>query len=60
MGLVKLILLLFLPLLLLRLRRVEVVIVIGWRDVVAIPSEVLQRLHVALYHPTAPWNKGSA
>jgi len=46
LGLVKLILLLlFLLLLLLRLRGVEVVIVIGWRDVVAIPGEVLQRLH---------------
>jgi hypothetical protein len=38
-------LLLFLLLLLPRLRGVEVVIVIGWRDVVAIPGEVLQRLH---------------
>jgi hypothetical protein len=45
LGVVKLILLLFLLLLLLRLRGVEVVIVIGWRDVVAIPGEVLQRLH---------------
>jgi hypothetical protein len=46
LGLVKLILLLlFLLLLLLRLRGVEVVIVIGWRDVVAIPGEVLERLH---------------
>jgi hypothetical protein len=45
LGLVKLILLLlFLLLLLLGLRGVEVVIVIGRRDVVAIPDEVFQRL----------------